>query len=522
MPVEGHRSTSTGAHHLTTTSPPELGWRRASSIRMSPPRSGRRHRAQIWAGAGDFRRPDSGVIADTVVVSGRGEEEEQRRLGKMVEKKSQEIYHKPVFNRIGGELGDKINRMLATTITAEKKAEIDELLDSLENLAAKDEILWKQRSKALWLVAGDRNTSSFHARADKRRVRKEIKKLIDNNGAEVSDREGIQRIILDYFRTMFESTRPPDDALENVLGCLEERVTTAMNESLLQPFTSKEALMFCVYVLEFMKNGSFDPLVNFTQIVLIAKCPNPSDMSQFRPISLCNVLYKLMSKSIANRIKPFLDSLISPSQAAFILGHFITDNVLVAYELNHFLKHKKKGKKGYESLKLDVSKAYDRMEWRFLEKTLSGMLRRVESTGSILRMIAGGPSGGDSHQAQKSQVREAHQISIKEVLDVETIEDAPLIQFGRAERSGPQTMHNDALVITAILANYEVGRIFIDSGSSVDILFGEAYDQMQLGDVSLEKVNTSLYGFAGEVVHPRGMVSLPLTMGEGPLARPVC
>ncbi|KAL0413054.1 UNVERIFIED_CONTAM: hypothetical protein Sradi_1507100 [Sesamum radiatum] len=125
----------------------------------------------------------------------------------------------------------------------------------------------------------------------------------------------------------------------------------------------------------------------------------------------------------------------------------------------------------------------------------------------VIRMITGGPSGGDSHQARKSQVREAHQISIKEVLDVETMEDAPLIQFGRAERSGPQAMHNDALVITAILANYEVGRIFIDSGSSADILFGEAYDQMQLGDVSLEKVNTSLYGFAGEVVHPRGMVS---------------
>ncbi|KAL0444735.1 UNVERIFIED_CONTAM: hypothetical protein Slati_2196200 [Sesamum latifolium] len=102
-------------------------------------------------------------------------------------------------------------------------------------------------------------------------------------------------------------------------------------------------------------------------------------------------------------------------------------------------------------------------------------------------MIAGGPLGGDSHQARKSQVREAHQISIKEVLDVETMEDAPLIQFGRAERSGPQTIHNNALVITAILANYEVGCIFIDSGSSADILFGEAYDQMQLGDVSLEK-----------------------------------
>ncbi|KAL0294754.1 UNVERIFIED_CONTAM: Transposon Ty3-G Gag-Pol polyprotein [Sesamum radiatum] len=101
------------------------------------------------------------------------------------------------------------------------------------------------------------------------------------------------------------------------------------------------------------------------------------------------------------------------------------------------------------------------------------------------------------------------------VIEVEALEDTPLIQFGRGERSGPSASHNDALVITAVLAMYEVGHIFIDSGSSADILFGEAYDQMQLGDVSLGKVNTSLYGFARAVVHPRGMISLPLTMGAG-------
>ncbi|KAL0355483.1 UNVERIFIED_CONTAM: hypothetical protein Sradi_3995200 [Sesamum radiatum] len=132
----------------------------------------------------------------------------------------------------------------------------------------------------------------------------------------------------------------------------------------------------------------------------------------------------------------------------------------------------------------------------------------------VIRMIARGPLGGNSHQARKSQVWEAHQISIKEVLDVEAMKDALIIQFGRAERSGPQTIHNDALVITAMLANYEVGRIFIDSGSSADILFGEAYDQMQLGNVPLEKVNTSLYGFTGEVVHPRGNGLPPSDNGE--------
>ncbi|KAL0395025.1 UNVERIFIED_CONTAM: hypothetical protein Slati_4468700 [Sesamum latifolium] len=115
----------------------------------------------------------------------------------------------------------------------------------------------------------------------------------------------------------------------------------------------------------------------------------------------------------------------------------------------------------------------------------------------VIHMIAGGPIGGDSHHTRKSQIREAHDISLREVLDVEATEDTPLIQFGRAERSRPKTSHNDALVITDLLANYEVGRIFIDFGSSIDILFGEAYDQMQLRDIPLEKVNTSLYGLRG-------------------------
>ncbi|KAL0445164.1 UNVERIFIED_CONTAM: hypothetical protein Slati_2239100 [Sesamum latifolium] len=106
----------------------------------------------------------------------------------------------------------------------------------------------------------------------------------------------------------------------------------------------------------------------------------------------------------------------------------------------------------------------------------------------IIRMITGGPVGGDSHHARKVEIRRAHSETITEVLDVEAAEETPVIQFGRAERSGPRSAHNDALVITALLANYEVERIFIDSGSSADILFRKAFDQMQLGDAPLEVV----------------------------------
>ncbi|KAL0455597.1 UNVERIFIED_CONTAM: hypothetical protein Slati_0898900 [Sesamum latifolium] len=101
----------------------------------------------------------------------------------------------------------------------------------------------------------------------------------------------------------------------------------------------------------------------------------------------------------------------------------------------------------------------------------------------VIRIIAGGPAGGDSQRARKAQVQEACGIIIKEMMDVETAEGTPLIQFGQEEQRGPWTQGNDALVITTLLANYEIERVFTDSGSSADILFGEAYGQMQLGDI---------------------------------------
>ncbi|KAL0463136.1 UNVERIFIED_CONTAM: hypothetical protein Slati_0201200 [Sesamum latifolium] len=137
----------------------------------------------------------------------------------------------------------------------------------------------------------------------------------------------------------------------------------------------------------------------------------------------------------------------------------------------------------------------------------------------VIRMIVGGSIGGDSQRARKAQVREAYKNEIREVMDVEPANDAPFIQFDQEERSRPRTPGNDTLVITALLANYEIERVFIDSSGSADILFGEAYDQMQLGDVPLEAIDTFLYGFAGEVVYPRGMISLPLTLGTSPLRK---
>jgi hypothetical protein len=92
----------------------------------------------------------------------------------------------------------------------------------------------------------------------------------------------------------------------------------------------------------FFKDGTMPTEVNKTIIVLIQKNNDPETLKDFRPISLCNVIYKVVAKCIVNKLRPILDGLISDAQSAFIPGRLITDNALIAFECFRAIQKNKK------------------------------------------------------------------------------------------------------------------------------------------------------------------------------------
>lgn len=207
--------------------------------------------------------------------------------------------------------------------------------------------------------------------------------------------ESLKEHIADYFYNIFSSEARNDN--EEIIHTVQPKVTEGMNNLLCADYTEEEVKkalysigdlkapgldgMLAVFfkrfwqtigdqltkeVLHVLRGGDMPDGWNDTLIVLIPKNATPVSMKDLRPISLCNVVYKLVAKVITNRLKLILPDIISPNQSAFVPGRLISDNILLAYELTHFLQRKRSGPVGYAAIKLDMSKAYDRVEWSFL------------------------------------------------------------------------------------------------------------------------------------------------------------
>lgn len=260
---------------------------------------------------------------------------------------------------------------------------------------------WKQRSKVFWLKEGDTNSRFFHNAVRRRKRNNRIFRLRDKEGKRVERGEKHNSHMLNFYMDLFKSNQGD---MAPVLECVQEGITQAQSLSLTRRVNKHEVqkalfemhpdkspgtdgmspgfyqnywdilgndvVLFCD---QFVQSGVLPKGINQTHIVLIPKKSKPETMGDLRPIALCNVLYKIIAKVLANRIKPLLSNLVSETQGAFVPGRSISDNIMIAYEIQHYLKRKSQGKVGYTALKLDMSRAYDRVEWKLLMAILERM-----------------------------------------------------------------------------------------------------------------------------------------------------
>ncbi|CAN6691340.1 unnamed protein product [Malus baccata var. baccata] len=233
---------------------------------------------------------------------------------------------------------------------------------------------------------------------------------------EKEDEAAISTIATSYFEVLFKSSRPGQ--IDEIGECPAPRVTTEDNLALTTAVTEEEikTVVFqipptrapgpdgysgCFYqdhwdtvgkdviriVKAFWHSGTILRKLNHTNLVLIPKVKCPRNMTQYRPIALCNVIYKVIAKVLSNRLKTVMPKAISDNQSAFIL---------------HSLLHQKNGDKTGMAIKLDMAKAYDRVEWVFLLSMMAKLgfaplfchwIKECISTASFSILVNGNPTG---------------------------------------------------------------------------------------------------------------------------------
>jgi hypothetical protein len=269
--------------------------------------------------------------------------------------------------------------------------------EELHVLLELEDLKWRQRAKTNWLQHGDRNTRYFHACASQRKQRANILKVKNLDDQWCTSQNQIELAFISYFSNIYKAGSAMD--MEDCLNAVEKNMTGEMNLRLLSEPTVEEittamqgmdplkapgpnGFSACFYQANwaiiqsempschFFNSGRLGDGINTTYIALIPKVQNPVHVSDFKPISLCNVIYKLISKVLANRLKPILSQIISCVQSAFLPDRLISDNVIIAFETLHTMQHRLWSKEGYMGLKLDMSKAYDKVEWRYLKAVM--------------------------------------------------------------------------------------------------------------------------------------------------------
>jgi len=282
--------------------------------------------------------------------------------------------------------------------------EIKQTEIELEQLFSREEEYWRQRARSDWLSAEDRNIKFFHAKATARKKKNMITELLGEDRKVADSVEDMTELTCKLCKNLFSSTNPSQQDIDAACEHIEARLSKDMIRDIMRLFKGEEiqralfnlgpnkapgpdgfhALFYqkmwgivgkeiTEYCLRILNGDKSIKDFNKTNIVLIPKKKDAKLLKDFRPIALTSVIYKIIAKCLANRLKPCLSSLIAPNQYAFVPDRQIFDNVIAAFEILHSINRNKQGREGLMAVKLDLSKAYDRVKWSFLEIVLSKM-----------------------------------------------------------------------------------------------------------------------------------------------------
>ncbi|KAL0290981.1 UNVERIFIED_CONTAM: Transposon TX1 uncharacterized protein [Sesamum radiatum] len=247
-----------------------------------------------------------------------------------------------------------------------------------------------------WNTAAD---LIFFRRVATRRANKRVFQISDDDGNEQTESNVINSIFVEFFQGLLGETGLTGPLTFGLRPWARHILTEDEARAIIRPVTTEEVKIaffdieedkapgpdgfssgffkaawpvvgeeVSSAIIDFFKKGRLLKQLNATLLTLIPKVRTPHSVAEFRPISCCNVIYKVITKILVSRIRESLDLLISPSQNAFVPGRLISDNVLLAQEL--FSGYNQCRLPPRCALKVDLRKAYDTVEWDFLIATL--------------------------------------------------------------------------------------------------------------------------------------------------------
>lgn len=269
------------------------------------------------------------------------------------------------------------------------------LMSELDSCQRKEEMMWAQRSKTKWLKEGDSNTMYFHRMATQRKRTNHISLIQDDVGTSTNHRE-ITKAFTDFWRSSIGTEHCSalfadwDLLFANnqvEMPSLEEPFTLEEIKDALFSFGPEKAPgpdgyppLFFQHFWDMIKEdlmATFSELyegslnlsnLNSAFIALVPKKKGANRTTDFRPISLLNTTFKIITKVLANRLRKYMPNLIEESQSAFMKGKSTLDSVAAAHEIISACHHKKWN--GF-FIKLDFAKAFDSIGWKFLEDVLA-------------------------------------------------------------------------------------------------------------------------------------------------------